>query len=157
MLESQEIDGIDVKILTELQVNARSSVAEISEKLNVPHSTIALRIKRLEKKEIIKGYHVELNREKLGFNVVAIGTLKVKPMVDRKLEDLIKDYEKVGGISSLYSVAGENAGVFTLVCKDLKDLNDKVMKLRNIQEITETQTMIVLDSIWENRQLPLTL
>ena len=154
MQESQEIDGIDVKILTELQVNARASVAEISTKLNIPHSTIALRIKRLENKEIIKGYHVELNREKLGLAITAIGTLKVKPS-NRSFDLVIKEYEKISGLSNLYSVAGENSGVFTLVCKDLKDLNDKIMKLRNIPEIVETQTMIVLDSIWENKQIPI--
>ena len=154
MQESQEIDGIDVKILTELQVNARASVAEISTKLNIPHSTIALRIKRLENKEIIKGYHVELNREKLGLAITAIGTLKVKPS-NRSFDLVIKEYEKITGLSNLYSVAGENSGVFTLVCKDLKDLNDKIMKLRNIPEIVETQTMIVLDSIWENKQIPI--
>ncbi|MDP2947383.1 MAG: winged helix-turn-helix transcriptional regulator [Nanoarchaeota archaeon] len=40
---------------------------EISEKLKVASETIKLRIKQLEKKEIIVGYKININLQKLGY------------------------------------------------------------------------------------------
>ncbi len=61
----REHDDLDVSILSLLAENARISILGISEKLKKPPRTIAFRIKQLEKKNIIQGYRVNLNLEKL--------------------------------------------------------------------------------------------
>ncbi len=60
-------DDLDTDILKLLSQNARLSSLEISKKLQVQSRTIIERIKKLEKKEIIKGYSINLNIEKIGY------------------------------------------------------------------------------------------
>jgi DNA-binding Lrp family transcriptional regulator len=51
-----QLDTLDEDILSALSNDARMSVVELSKKINAPASTIRLRIKNLEKEEIIQGY-----------------------------------------------------------------------------------------------------
>lgn len=65
--ENKSIDEIDEKILRILSTNARASLLDISGKLKLTTKTIAARIKRLEKEEIILGYRINLNFRKIGY------------------------------------------------------------------------------------------
>jgi len=56
----KKIDEIDEKILYILSTNSRKPSSEIAAELDVNSATITKRIKNLEKKEIIKGYRIEI-------------------------------------------------------------------------------------------------
>jgi len=66
------IQDIDFKILKEISLNPRKPLTNIAEKYEISSVTIANRIRNLEKKEIIKGYKINIDYTKLGmqlFNV----------------------------------------------------------------------------------------
>ena len=65
------MDATDLKILKMMQENARISNAEISRNLNMAPSAVLERIRKLESKDIIKGYEVRLNPESLDYGLVA--------------------------------------------------------------------------------------
>ena len=65
------IDNIDRKIMTILQKNARTSNAHIARKLGLAPSGIHERIKKLEKRGIITGYHARIDPRKLGYSVTS--------------------------------------------------------------------------------------
>ena len=60
------IDSIDQKILMLLQENSKMNIKELALKVGLTATPTYDRIKRLEKKGIIKRYIAELNKEKLG-------------------------------------------------------------------------------------------
>ena len=64
--EPVAIDALERKILIALSANARSSIMELSRKLKTTPRTIMYRIKGLVDKQIITGYKIALNYEKLG-------------------------------------------------------------------------------------------
>ncbi|HRZ85382.1 MAG TPA: AsnC family transcriptional regulator [Candidatus Paceibacterota bacterium] len=65
--EDLEIDDKDKKIIHLLSENCRTSLLELSEKINMSPNGIKNKIKSLEKKKIIIGYKTKLNYEKLGY------------------------------------------------------------------------------------------
>ena len=67
----EHLDEIDIKLLELLQGNARLTSKELSVHLNLSLSPIYERIRRLEKMGVIAAYHTVLDREKLGFDLVA--------------------------------------------------------------------------------------
>lgn len=71
------MDDIDKKILGMLQTNARESFATIGKTVELSAPAIGKRVKQLEDKEIILGYSLKLNHEKLGTNVKAYINLKI--------------------------------------------------------------------------------
>ncbi len=81
-----KFDKKDLKILSILSKNCRTNTLDISKKLKLPETTIAFRIRQLEKKEIIQGYRINLN---LGyFN-------REYYKVNLKLDDLSKKEELI--------------------------------------------------------------
>jgi len=66
------IQDIDFKILKEISLKPREPLTNLAEKYDMSSVTIANRIRNLEKKEIIKGYKINMDYTKLGmqlFNV----------------------------------------------------------------------------------------
>jgi DNA-binding Lrp family transcriptional regulator len=59
------VDDLDIKLIKILTQNCRTPIIEIAEKLNQSSSLIISRIKKLEKKEIIRNYLIGLNLEKI--------------------------------------------------------------------------------------------
>jgi len=66
--EKEKIDGLDSRILKLLSKNARIPILEIATKLNLPATTIAYRIKKLEERKIILGYGLLFNFNKIDYN-----------------------------------------------------------------------------------------
>jgi DNA-binding Lrp family transcriptional regulator len=66
-IEKQDIDEIDWKILNLLAPNARLSIINIADKLDLNEKTVISRIKKLEAKKIIIGYKTVFDLEKLGY------------------------------------------------------------------------------------------
>lgn len=61
------IDDIDISILKELSLNARTPALEIARKLNLAAELLLRRIKRLEKTGVIKAYRALVSTEQLGY------------------------------------------------------------------------------------------
>lgn len=73
--EIEKYDELDIDILKLLSDTARMPALEIGTKLNTPAKTIIERIRRMERKQIIKGYSINLNIEKIGYQYEKINIL----------------------------------------------------------------------------------
>ncbi len=63
------LDEVDLKILNILQKNARTTASSISEKISMSIPAITRRIQKMEDLEIIKGYRIIIDHEKVDMNV----------------------------------------------------------------------------------------
>lgn len=61
------LDKLDIKLLTELELNSRETDSKIAKKLKTSQQVINYRIKRLEEKKIIDGYHAVVDFVALGY------------------------------------------------------------------------------------------
>jgi len=67
-----DLDDIDYNILRKISLNSRMLLTDLARDLNISSTTVAKRIKKLEKNGIINGYKVNIDYSKLGlqlFNV----------------------------------------------------------------------------------------
>ena len=77
------VDTLDLKIIEQLKINSRISYVDIGKQIGLSPSSVRERIQKLEDSEVIKGYQLKLNNQKLGFGLEVIilfklfsGTLK---------------------------------------------------------------------------------
>ncbi len=145
---SQELDGIDVKIIKEIVRDSNQSASELSKKLGIPSSTIYFRTHRMEKMGVIKGYTTRIDRTKLGLRTLAIVELQVSTNSDA--EEVYKEFEKMSGLMSMYSTAGGVDAVLLIAGSSLKQINERVTKLRKIKGVVGSKTLIVLNAIREH-------
>ena len=81
---TKALDGIDIKILNELQRNGKISNIDLSKKVGLSPTPCLERVKRLEKQGVIMGYRALLNPELLDsplLVIVEITLVRGKPDV----------------------------------------------------------------------------
>ena len=75
--EDALLDEINLRLLAELQADARLSLAELGRRVGLSSPAIAERVARLEQEQVILGYHAQLNPRALGFALSAV--IRAKP------------------------------------------------------------------------------
>ena len=92
MRRSSTLDGLDLAILEELNVDARRSHREIAAHLEVSPTTVAARVQRMEREGVIRGYIPVLDDERLGFDLTATIGIRISKGRLREVEErLAKD------------------------------------------------------------------
>jgi Lrp/AsnC family transcriptional regulator for asnA, asnC and gidA len=67
----QELDEIDLKILSVLTEDAQMPYTEVAKKVFVSGGTVHVRMKKLHKMGIVQGAQLKIDYAKLGFDVKA--------------------------------------------------------------------------------------
>lgn len=140
----------DEKILVLLQKNSRMSFKEIARKVGLPVSTVFTKTKKFEKEGLIKKYSLVIDEKKLGYNVLAFILISYKPGT-KKQEEVAKAIGKLPFVKRVYVIAGEWDILIEAVGKDVEDLGSWIInKLREIEGVDKTQTLIVLKRVKED-------
>ena len=84
------LDEIDIKILNQLKKNARTPLKELSSEVYLTTPAVSARIEKLEQDGFIKGYHADLDMEKLGYGIKAFILITVEPEDSPKFCEFIK-------------------------------------------------------------------
>src|SRR5690606_36659450 len=66
------LDAVDWRILTELQADGRLSYNELSRRVALSPPAVAERVRRLEERGVITGYHAHVDLDAVGLSVVAL-------------------------------------------------------------------------------------
>ena len=66
------LDGLDWRILAELQGDARLSFSELSRRVHMSAPAVAERVRRLELAGVIAGYHADISLVETGWAVLAM-------------------------------------------------------------------------------------
>jgi Lrp/AsnC family transcriptional regulator for asnA, asnC and gidA len=106
-----DLDEIDVKIIRNLQKDARTNFAQIAKDCGVSVDTVSKRFKRLLKSKVARGTTVLLNPKSFGFDCVASFGIRVdyphvQEVVDfiRKIPDVVFCTQSMGR-HNLFSIA----------------------------------------------------
>jgi Lrp/AsnC family leucine-responsive transcriptional regulator len=146
------IDEIDAKILNILQNNSRTTNADISRQINMAASAVFERIRRLEKKKIIKKYSVEIEPVEVGKSLLAFIEVKANgPIVDQKTA---REISKIAEVQEVHIVAGEDCYLVKVRVAHTKALTELLRtKFAAIGSVRTTNTIIVLETVKETSEL----
>lgn len=122
------IDLKDRKILYQLDLNSRQSNAEIAKKVRLSKDAVGYRIKKLEEKEIIRGYRAVIDSSRLGylFYRVFFNLIDIQP---NKLNMLIKFLEKQKNVWWIAKMDGAWNFAFAIWVKTNKEFQEFYNKL----------------------------
>lgn len=104
MSDQYELDELDKNILRELNKDGRKPFREIAEEVDSTSVTVTNRIEKLEENDVIEGYSVEINHEKLGFSQVAAIELDVEGGHLDEVKQMVLDWPQ---ITSAYEITGD--------------------------------------------------
>src|SRR5438552_12632952 len=91
----RDIDGINRRLLAELQENARLSLAELGRRVDLSPPAVAERLGRLEEDGVISAYRAEVNPKALGYQLTAVIRIRPAPRELRKVTELAQKTPEV--------------------------------------------------------------
>ena len=144
------IDEIDRQILQLLQEDARLSNAAIAERVGLTTSTVHDRVKKLERKRIIKGYVALVDADLLNKPITAFIRLSVSSTTGNYL-DSKKSVETVcetePDVVECHGVAGEDCYILKVKATNPGQLEKLIERIRCNSQISRSTTSIVLSTL----------
>jgi DNA-binding Lrp family transcriptional regulator len=150
------LDKLGVKILHELQADARLTNAELAQRVGLSAAPCWRRVRALEEAGFIKGYHAEIDRHKIGMGVLAFVRLDADRNTGegtREMEDAIR---KIPEIVACHYISGAGTFELQVVAKDLDSFSQFARKvLINLPNVKDLHTSFSLGEVKASSALPL--
>src|SRR6516165_6867101 len=148
------IDGTDTEILKILQINSRTSNAEIARQVGLAPSAVFERIRKLEERGVIRGYEAKLNPRALGLGLVAYIYVRAdKPVGSLRAGEALC---AIPDVQEVHHIAGEDCYLVKARVADTDALGDLLReRFGAIRSVRTTRSTIVLHTLKETGQLPL--
>ena len=134
------LDALGIKILRELQHDARISFSELGRRVGLSSPAVAERVKKMEEAGIINGYHAKLNRERIGYPILAFIFVT---MTKEKYDRFYEFSEETADIRECHCISGEESFLLKVITGSVSHLDELIDKLA---AFGETKTSIVLSS-----------
>ncbi|GAA4407536.1 Lrp/AsnC family transcriptional regulator [Nibrella viscosa] len=155
-MSGTKLDQIDRKVLEILQSNAKITNAQLSKEIGLSPAPTLERVKKLEMSGIIKSYHAQLDREKVGLGVT---TFVMVTLVGHKKQVTELFVEKVNSIPEIiecHHITGSGDFLLKVIAKDIASYQVLMLEVINeIEEVASTQTMVILSTFKESKVLPI--
>jgi Lrp/AsnC family transcriptional regulator, leucine-responsive regulatory protein len=114
------LDQIDRKILGELMIDGRVTLAALGRRVNLSSPAVAERVRRLEEARVITGYRAEINPRALGYQLTAI--VRVKP-VGGQLSGIQELATQIPEVSECHRITGEDCFYLKVFLRSIDDLS----------------------------------
>jgi Lrp/AsnC family leucine-responsive transcriptional regulator len=104
-MSNGEIDGVNRRILEELQRDPRLAMSELSRRIGMSSPAVTERVRRLEEAGVIRGYRLELNPAALGLPVALYIRIRPRPGQLPRIAELA---QQIPEIVECHRVTGED-------------------------------------------------
>jgi Lrp/AsnC family transcriptional regulator, leucine-responsive regulatory protein len=142
------VEEIDRKILGLLCRDGRISFTELSRQTGLSVSATHQRVRRLERRGLIKGYAAVVDPAGAGLPLTAF--VSIKPFDPAAPDDAPQRLAHLAAIEACHSVAGEENYILKVRVASPTDLEDLLQEIRASAGVS-TRTTIVLSTPYENR------
>lgn len=143
------MDKIDYKIIELLQKNARFPLKHLAEEVYLSTPAVSARIEKLEEAGIIRGYSVDVNPLKLGYNIKAFINLEMSPKQKPEFYPFIASCPNV---LECNCVTGKYSMLIKVAYHTTLELDAFIGEL---QKFGNTETQIVFSTPVEHRGINL--
>ncbi len=155
MSENVSLDPYSLRILAELQRDARQTVQQLADAVGLSPSPCWKRVKEMEAAGVIRGYTVRVDPEKVGLGLRIV----VEANLEKHSEDLVRRFEAAVAASphivQCHSTTGQADYVMTVLAPDIKRyeqlLHDTIFRLPGV---THVRSAIVLREVMGDAALP---
>ena len=148
------MDDTDLSILTCLQENARCTNADIARCVDMAPSGVLERIRKLERKGILRGYEAHIDPEAVGLGLLAF--LFVRAAGGPSDSGTAEELAKIPEVLEVHHIAGEDCFLLKVRSESPGDLRRILTReIGGLGTVESTRSTIVLETVKETSALPL--
>ena len=152
----QTLDKFDIAILGHLQADARLTNAELAQRVGLSAAPCWRRVRALEEAGLIRGYHADIDRHKIGLGVLAfvrLDAVRTAGTLTLEMEDAIR---KLPEVVTCHYISGTGTFELQVVARDLDSFAQFARNtLLNLPNVKDMQTSFSLGEIKSSHALPL--
>ncbi|MRT44039.1 winged helix-turn-helix transcriptional regulator [Enterobacteriaceae bacterium RIT702] len=138
----------DIKILQQLQQDARITNQHLADEIGLSASPTWRKVRKLEEDEVIQGYRAVLNRKKIGLNVMVFVRVTIDSHSEAEARKFEQEVMALDNVVSCYSIGGDADFLLQVVAADMDAYAEFAMSvIRRLPGIKEMQSMFVLKEI----------
>lgn len=151
-----DLDKTDQQIIRLLQQDAELSAAAIGERIGLSQSPCWRRIQRLRDEGLIRGQAIQLDRKKLGFDVMVFAQVKLTAHGRSKVPEFAETIREFPEVQECHLVLGNIDFLLRIVVRDIEAYERFFFeKLSHLPEVQEVHSNIVLSEIKYTTELPI--
>jgi DNA-binding Lrp family transcriptional regulator len=150
------LDETDVRILKEIQEDARISNVDLAERIGLSPSPCLRRLKRLEEEKVVRGYMTLVDQNAVGLPVSVFVSVALKEQSEAALEQFEARIRTLPQVMECYLMTGTSDYLLRVVTADLAAY-ERFLKdhLTRVPSIASIQSSFALKQVSFRTALPL--
>jgi Lrp/AsnC family leucine-responsive transcriptional regulator len=141
----EDLDRLIVRLLAE---DGRRSFTDLARETGLSVSAVHQRVKRLEQRGVLRGYHAVVDPESVGLALTAF--VSIKPIDPAAPDDAPDRLAHLAAIEACHSVAGDESYILKVRVASPADLEVLLQEIRASAGVS-TRTTVVLSTAYEGR------
>lgn len=142
-----DLDEVDLKILRDLQRDARVSFKTVAQKVGVSEATIFVRVRKMQERGVIRGFTTLIAPAAVGKPLTAIVLVRANPKTYSSVLDALSKFDD---IYEIYDVTGQYYSILKIRTSGTEVLGKIMDDIGRIDGIAGTETIIVLRTVKED-------
>ena len=152
----ETLDKFDLAILNELQMDGRLTNAELASRVGLSAAPCWRRVRALEEGGFIKGYHAEIDRNRIGLGVLAFVRIDADRNNGESTRAMEEAIRKIPEIVSCHYISGAGTFELQVVSRDLDSFSQFARNvLINLPNVKDLHTSFSLGEVKDSSALPL--
>lgn len=147
------MDDTDLALVRALRERGRASWADLARQVGLSAPSVQERVRRLEERGVITGFHAAVDPRSVGLGVSAL--VGIYSSDNAESDDVARRLREVPEVEDCWFVAGEEEFVIFVRAADTAALEHVIGKIRRLRGVARTRTTVVLSTRWEDRPGPL--
>jgi len=119
----RELDSTDLALLSELQDDARLTLAELGRRVGLSSPAVAERLQRLEEDEVIRAYRAEVTPRALGLALTVI--LRIRP-APRELKKVAELAQRTPEVVECHRITGDDCYFMKAHVRDVEHMEEVI-------------------------------
>lgn len=150
------MDLTDLRILEELQRDARIPNVELARRVGLSATPCLRRVARLEAEGIIQRHATIVDQEKLDLTVNAFTFVTLEKQNEATLEGFVAAVSKLPQVMECYLMTGESDYLLRIVARDLADFQHFLLtRVTSIPGVSNIRTSFALQRVIYRTALPI--
>ncbi|WP_242910370.1 Lrp/AsnC family transcriptional regulator [Actinomadura terrae] len=143
------MEEIDRQIMALLADDGRMSFTDLAKETGLSVSAVHQRVRRLQKRGVIKGFTAQLDHGQVGLPLTAF--VSIKPTDPAAPDDAPERLAHLTAIEACHSVAGDESYILKVRVASPNELEELLQLIRAAANVA-TRTTVVLSTPWEGRR-----
>ncbi len=139
-----KLDQIDRRILRDLQEQGRMTNVELAQRAQISAPPCLRRVRALEQSGFIRGYHADVDAERLGYEVLFFAIVGLDSQSDAVLTAFESEMARWAEIRECHMVRGAGDFILKIVARNTAHENEITTRLTAAAHVATVQTIQVI-------------